>query len=78
MAEMKVTYSLANLNDGLRTLIGILGVPACGTQIDNILKTLLVIFFFPPQRTREKLTRSMKRRRLGKLGVSTIRWMRAK
>ena len=51
MTEMGVTYSLANLNDGLRTLIGILGVPACGTQIDNILKTMLIFFHFPSHKT---------------------------
>lgn len=54
MTEMKVTYSLANLNDGLRTLIGILRVPACGTQIDNILKTMLVFFSSHLTRRRTK------------------------
>lgn len=41
----QVTHSLANLNDGLRTLIGILRVPACGTQINNILEVMSVLLF---------------------------------
>jgi hypothetical protein len=36
---------LTDLDDGLRTLIGLLGVPAGGTQINDILKIGLVVIF---------------------------------
>ena len=37
-SDVMDTYSLANLNNGLRTLVTLLGVPTSGTEINDVLE----------------------------------------
>ena len=44
MIVKRTTYGLADLNDGLGTLVGLLRVPTSGTEINDILECMLGFF----------------------------------